>query len=224
MEWVDGEAMGSVEEGITNESLSITESFKVIGELSAKCHNQASSWQVPADFERQKWDIEGLVGDDLIWGRFWEYDGLSDDERATMLAVKDKLRAVLSEFGQTSDRYSLIHCDLLPENLLQCGDHYKLIDFDDAGFGWHLFDLATSLFFHLGEDYFDDITGAWIEGYRAHRELPDEHLEMIPVFLMARATAYMGWGVTRSETDVAKELMPLVKQANLELAAMFLAD
>ena len=27
------------------------------------------------------------------------------------------------------------------------GDRIKLIDFDDAGFGWHLFELATALYF-----------------------------------------------------------------------------
>lgn len=224
LEWVDGEAMGTIEEGITNDALSLTDSFKVIGELAAKCHNQASSWELPEGFERQKWDIEGLVGDNPTWGKFWELKELSADEKATMLKVKDKLRDVLTEFGQSNDRFSMIHCDLLPENLLRCDDHYKLIDFDDAGFGWHLFDLATSLFFHLGEDYFDDIVAAYVEGYRVHRELPDEHLAMLPVFLMARATAYLGWGVTRAETDVAKELTPLVKAANLELAEMFLAE
>ncbi len=224
LEWVDGEAMGSIEEGITNQSLSLTDSFKVIGELAAKCHNQASTWELPEGFARQKWDVDGLVGENPTWGRFWELKELNQEEKQTMLQVKEKLHAILTDFGQTSDRYSMIHCDLLPENLLRCDDHYKLIDFDDSGFGWHLFDLATSLFFHLGEDYFDDIVGAWVEGYRSQRELPDEHLAMLPVFLMARGTAYLGWAVTRAETDVAKELTPIVKAGVLELAAHFLAE
>lgn len=224
LEWVDGEAMGSIENGITNHALSLTDSFSLIGEIAAKCHNHSSSWQLPKGFSRQAWDLDGLVGENPVWGRFWELEVLSAAEVKTMIQVHGKLREILTEFGQSSDRYSLIHCDLLPENLLHCGNHYKLIDFDDSGFGWHLFDLATSLFFHLGEDYFDDIVAAWVEGYRKHRELSDEHLAMLPVFLMARGTTYLGWAHTRKETDDAKELTPMVKEGVLALAEHFLAE
>ncbi len=34
------------------------------------------------------------------------------------------------------------------------GDTERLIDFDDAGFGWHLFELATALYFEMEQDYF----------------------------------------------------------------------
>ena len=62
-----------------------------------------------------------------------------------------------------------------------------VIDFDDGGFGWHMFDFATALFFHLGEDYFDDLLGAMVEGYSQYREITDEQLEKLPLFLFLRA-------------------------------------
>ena len=46
----------------------------------------------------------------------------------------------------TCDRYGLIHCDFLPENLLKDGKTLRIIDFDDCGYDWHLFDIATSMF------------------------------------------------------------------------------
>ncbi len=40
------------------------------------------------------------------------------------------------------------------------GGSLRLIDFDDAGFGWHLFGLVTALFFLCDEDYFDSAEAA----------------------------------------------------------------
>ena len=58
------------------------------------------------------------------------------------------------------------------QNLLFDDGVVRLIDFDDAGFGWHLFDMATSLFYLslAGERTFDAILDAFITGYRSQRE------------------------------------------------------
>ncbi len=73
-----------------------------------------------------------------------------------------------------ADRYGLIHADLVPENLLVDGDRVRVIDFDDAGFGWHLFELATSLYFISGDEGYPTARAALIRGYRSERALPDE--------------------------------------------------
>ena len=53
--------------------------------------------------------------------------------------------AALCEFGKSADRYGLVHGDMLPENLFYDGSELRLIDWDDTGFGWHLYDFATAL-------------------------------------------------------------------------------
>ena len=61
----------------------------------------------------------------------------------------------------------------------------KVLDFDDCGFGWHLFDLATILLFFRGDGtYHDRIWSAVIEGYRSVRDLPDEQLPYMPLFYL----------------------------------------
>jgi Ser/Thr protein kinase RdoA (MazF antagonist) len=121
-----------------------------------------------------------------------------------------------------SDRYSLIHADLIPENLMLSGDTITLIDFDDSGFGWHLFELATTLFFLMGDDRFDEISKATLNGYRQHRELPDEHLEMLPVFFLVRGLTYLGWAHTRSEMEEAQSMTPFFVESVCELAEQVL--
>ena len=116
----------------------------------------------------------------------------------------------------------MIHADFVVENLLVEGDTVRLLDFDDAGFGWHLFELATALYFEMEEDFFPRAFDAMIAGYREHRELPDEQVAQMPLFFLARSFTYLGWVHTRSETQTAKELTPMLVSKCCGLARDYL--
>ena len=222
-EWIDGEQFGSIEEGITDEA-SIAETYTTIGELAARVHNQAVSWRLPAEFMRHAWDADGLAGEQPVWGRFWELESASPSQRKLMIRGRDRVQRELSNLAKSPGTYSMIHADILMENLLIDGDRVRLIDFDDAGFGWHLFEIATSLYFILHEPFFDRARDALIEGYRRHRQLPDEYLELLPLFFLARGFTYVGWVHTRRETETAKELTPLLLESACTLAEEYLSN
>lgn len=219
--WVDGRPLGSVEQGVAAGQDAKT-AFAESGLLMARLHNHAQYWERPEGFTRHAWDLEGLLGDRPLWGRFWELDALDDDQRALVLTARDQARGDLAAFGDTPDRYGLIHADFLPENLLVGPDGIHLIDFDDAGFGWHLFDIATSLFVVADDPEFDTVLDAFVSGYRRERELPDEHLARLPLFFLLRGLTYLGWLHTRKETTTARELTPAMVQGVTELAAGYL--
>jgi len=221
-EWIDGEQLGSVEEGIADEA-SVIAAYKTIGELAAKVHNQAVSWQLPPGFVRHAWDAEGLAGEQPFWGRFWEIAAASASETDLLVRGRDAVFGELSQLAKSPGTYSMIHADFALENIMVEGDQLRLIDFDDAGFGWHLFELATSLYFILGESYFEQAKDALIEGYRAHRQLSDEQLELLPLFFLARGFTYIGWVHTRHETETARELTPMLLTAACELAEDYLS-
>jgi Ser/Thr protein kinase RdoA (MazF antagonist) len=221
-EWIDGEQLGSVEEGIADEA-SVAATYRIIGELAAKVHNQAVSWQLPPGFARHAWDAEGLAGEQPFWGRFWEIAAASASERDLLVQGRDAVFGELSQLVKSPGTYSMIHADFAPENIMVEGDQLRLIDFDDAGFGWHLFELATSLYFILGESYFEQARDALIAGYRAHRQLSNEQLDLLPLFFLARGFTYIGWVHTRHETETAKELTPMLLTAACELADDYLS-
>jgi len=198
--------------------------YKLLGEQMAKLHVFSSNWKQPGGFERHAWDMDGLAGENPVWGRFWELEPLTDDQRQLIFKAQAKLRKQLEVFGKSSDRYGLIHADFLPENLLVSDEGIRLIDFDDSGFGWYLFDLATTLFFHLGEEYFDDLFGAVLEGYRTVRDLPDQELEFLPTFFLGRGFTYLGWAHTRKETEAAKSLTGEVIEGVMAIAEDYLSD
>ncbi len=221
--WVDGEQLGSIEGGLEGDRETQRSNFNTIGALAARVHNHAGKWTAPPDFKRHAWDVDGLVGDEPFWGRFWELETLTSAQVELMLRTRDKLKDELSAFGQTSTNYSIIHADMVPENVLVDGSHIRLIDFDDAGYGWHLFDMATSLYFSNPEGSIDHLIAAYIEGYRTQRELSDEDLQTFPAFLMARATTYLGWAHTRKETETARELTPMIVSMACQKAEEYLS-
>lgn len=222
-EWIDGQQLGSVEEGIADER-KLTESYDTIGQLAAKVHNQATTWAAPDGFVRHAWDANGLAGSEPFWGRFWELEAATTAERDLLVRSRDRVLRDLSAFPQTADTYSMIHADFAPENLLVNGNTVRLIDFDDAGFGWHLFELATALYFIADEPYFEQAKAALISGYRKHRPLSDEHLANLPLFMLARGLTYVGWVHTRHETETAKELTPMLLEAACGQARSYLGE
>jgi Ser/Thr protein kinase RdoA (MazF antagonist) len=145
---------------------------------------------------------------------------LSAAERKLFLRLKETLWRELNEFGFGADRYGLIHADLVPENILVDGNTLQVIDFDDAGYGWHLFEIATSLYFISREPIYQEAREAVVEGYRQSRSLSDNHLAKLPMFLAARGSTYLAWVHTRSGEPVAQEMTP----ALIQLAAAAAED
>jgi Ser/Thr protein kinase RdoA (MazF antagonist) len=224
-EWIDGRQLGSVEGGVSGEDAAIAEQYHMIGAIAARMHNQAQNWECPTGFRRHAWDAAGLVGEQPFWGRFWELAALTPEQKSLLVRVRTRVAGKLAAYGTKPDRYGLIHADLVPENLLVDGRRIQVIDFDDAGFGWHLFELATSLYFITGESIYAIARDALISGYRSERPLPDEALEWLPLFLAVRGTTYLGWVHTRQGSDTARKLTPfLVERACAVAEEYFVKD
>jgi len=222
LRWVDGSIIGSVEGGHVATAEEVRSSHYLAGRLAALIHNHGESWPRPAGFTRLHMDFDGLIGSRAYLGPYSACKLLTPDQVALLDQAREGIRGALAAFGQTPDRYGLTHGDFLPENLLREGDKVRIIDFDDCGYGWHVMDIATSMMFLLGEPQYDDAFAGFVGGYRSIRALPDEHLEMLPVFLLTRAMTYVGWVGSRPEAAIAQEKGPIIVGATLMLAEGFL--
>ena len=142
--WVDGELLAEVVARETDAAANVRH-FAQLGAIMAAMHDQATVWTPPAGFQRHALDADGLLGPTPFWGPFWDHAILSPAERRLLLATRDTLHAALTRYGKPATTFSLIHADLHPRNVVINGTHAAVIDFDDAGFGWHLYDLAVAL-------------------------------------------------------------------------------
>jgi len=210
LQWIDAEPLGEIEAELGTDHETISRIYGTLGEIMARMHNQASSWHTNNKIIRHSWDMPGLVGEEPFWGQFWKLQALSPEQRQQMIVLRNKLKTDLANYDQSPENYGFIHADLVPENVLQEGNRLRIIDFDDAGHGWYLFDIATVLYFILDDPLYTTAFDALISAYRTQRELSDEQLSHLPLFLAARGTTYLGWVHTRKETNTARELTPML--------------
>jgi Ser/Thr protein kinase RdoA (MazF antagonist) len=193
-----------VEPGIEQDLL---KPFEVLGEVAARMHKHARMWQRPHDFERFTWDFETSLGDAKPhWGR-WQ-DGMGIDAAANKLFARtiEKISRRLVKFGKDEQRFGLVHGDLRLANLLIDDTSVKVIDFDDCGFGWYMYDAATPVSFYEHEPQVPDLIEAWKAGYRKVLELSQEDETEIPTFIMLRRLLLVAWIGSHSETDLAKSM------------------
>lgn len=192
------------EEPSTTESLSA--GFRQLGAITAKLHQHSMKWTLPEGFTRKTWDFETTIGESPHWGQWEDCPELTTDDKALLNDTVAVIKAKLEDFGVGSDKFGLIHADLRLANLLEDHNRLAVIDFDDCGFGWYVYDFASAISFIEEDPQVPEILQAWISGYREIAELNEADEQMIPIFIMLRRIMLTAWLNTHSETPTAHEL------------------
>ncbi len=215
-EWLPGQSPST--EG------DLVPSFQVLGTLAAKIHSHGSLWKPPAWFDRYTCDCIAAFGPKAMWGRWQEGLGLGPSEREILSQLDCEIHRRLAEYGMGRDRFGLAHNDLRLANLLIDGDHIHVIDFDDCGFGWYMYDFATAVSFIEEDPRVPEWVAAWLDGYTSHRPLSKSDLEILPTLIMFRRLLLVGW--VGSHHEYAKEAAELgtgFTSATCDLAEAYLA-
>ena len=180
--------------------------FEILGETTARMHAHARTWRRPRWFVRHTWDFETSLGSRPHWGSWRDGIGVTPEKRRLLTRTVECIRRRLERFGKGPNRFGLIHCDMRLANLLLDGLKIKVIDFDDCGFSWLLYDCATAVSFFEHKAEVPALLDAWARGYRRWLELaPDDELE-IPTFVMLRRLLLVAWIGSHAETDLAKSM------------------
>lgn len=80
-----------------------------------------------------------------------------------------------------------------------------VIDFDDCGFGWYLFDLAAALSFIEHHPALPELVAAWLDAYRAHVSLDADELAMVATFVQLRRLMLVAWLGTHPHADAVSD-------------------
>lgn len=206
VEWVEGEALGEAGVPLSGNVADQTDLHHALGRLLARVHAATDHLTLPPWFTRPRWDHDGLVGDAPFWGRFWEHPGLSVPEAAVLMDARKWLSQRL--LGQ-SLTMGLVHADVLRENIIVNKNSLSLIDFDDSGFGFKIYDLGTVLSQNLYEPAYAEIRAALCDGYG----LADP--TDVDPFTLARTLASVGWAAPRLPPDSP------IHRSHIDRAVMF---
>jgi Ser/Thr protein kinase RdoA (MazF antagonist) len=193
-----------------------------LGTVSAHMHDQARNWTLPAGFTRQVWDHDGALGQRSIWGHWQNGIGMTPEGETILGRLSETVRRRLERFGRSRERFGLVHADIRLANLLVEGDVTKVIDFDDCGFGWFLYDIGTALSFIEHRPDVPELVDAWLRGYRKVAALSAADEAEIPTFIMLRRLLLVAWIGSHHETDLAQSMGAAYTAGSCDLAETYL--
>ena len=204
--------------------------FEQLGTLAARLHGHARRWRRPRWFTRHTWDADGCLGPRARWGRWEDGVGVGPAERAVLAPAVALLRRRLAAFGGGPDRFGLVHADMRAANLLVPPgsldlqtDDVVLLDFDDSGWGWFLYDLGAALSFVEDSPQVPELVDAWTRGYRAEAPLSAAEEAELGTFVLLRRLLLVAWLGSHPDADLARTLGAAFTTTSCDLAEAYLS-
>jgi Ser/Thr protein kinase RdoA (MazF antagonist) len=200
----------------------LTKPFGRLGAIAAQTHEHSRAWTHPQPLERLTWDAEAVFGRSPTWGNWRDAPNVTSEIRNVLDKTEALIARRLDAFGKGRDRYGLIHADMRLANLLIEGERTCLIDFDDCGLGWFLYDFAAGISFMEDHPQVPALREAWIEGYRSVRSLAVSEEREIDTFVMMRRMALLAWIGSHIEAPEPRAMAPHFAMGTAQLAIRYL--
>lgn len=195
--------------------------YRRIGEITAQFHDHAEQWQKPGGFDRFTWNLEDMIGPTSRWGD-WRAAALSPAQLEVMGAAEAKARDVIAPLRESTASRGLIHADLRPSNIMISGNQLTVIDFDDCGFSWFLYDFASAFSFIEHESYTHALAKDWVAGYTAVRPLGEEQIQQACALSMIRRLQMVGWTTTHRQDALPAQIWDQQIPGTERIAAQYL--
>ncbi|HEX2953859.1 MAG TPA: phosphotransferase, partial [Bacillota bacterium] len=160
--------------------------LECFGEITALLHEHSAHYRPAEKIIRPVWGWDRLFGESSFFNTKYRLR-LPSDEIRRLEQVGRIIENRLKDLNMSD--YGLIHADLHRGNLIIQEDQLGIIDFDDCGWGYYLFDVATLLssIYRLSKDErnYHILKDAYLKGYDRIRALPSAiDQELLPFFVM----------------------------------------
>ncbi len=172
------------------------------GGMLARLHVFAAGWQPPEGFQRYVWDWGGLLGGrDFSCSVAELVEIMPAHLQEPFLTVSAQAREVMAALGKRPQAYGMVHGDMYTGNILFNGEHIIPIDFEDCGFGYWLWDIATSLEEQPWTEDWYRKRDAFLAGYTQVHSLPDTQLGHLDLFMAINYATVVLWGTAFIRND-----------------------
>jgi Ser/Thr protein kinase RdoA (MazF antagonist) len=199
-----------------------------LGELTAMLHVHGGTFAVPAGFARSPWGVPRLRADGDAIISATRRGRLGDSLLQLVERAVARVERALDVMGTSPAVWGLIHGDLHADNLAVDASAIGIIDFDDAGWGHYLYDVATLLdavrrrVLTTEPDY-RAFRSAFLRSYAAVRSLPSSLDADLIVFRAVREIATLAFITGTTNAEVASWGPERTHEIATNLAA-YLAD
>ena len=198
------------------------EAFALLGTITAKLHRHVEGWKPSEPIQRKRWDYDAMIGGTNLWGDWREGPDLDAKGIQLLEETAEVIAAKTTQLPETKKTWGLIHADLRTPNLLIQSGQVAVIDFDDTGYSWFIYDLAAALSFIETDPNLESFINVWLEAYQKVRPLSQQEIELIPTFIMLRRMLLLAWIGSHSDTAQAAEVKDGFTSDTLEMAKTYL--
>jgi Ser/Thr protein kinase RdoA (MazF antagonist) len=159
----------------------------------AQLHSFALQYKSPAGLVRPVYDENWFFGT-KSWTTTPDFvSRFNPDDAVYLRSVNDTIRSYLRTYPRNPSTFGLIHYDLHVGNFLFHESGANMIDFDECGFGYYLFDLAHILFEFIEHPQFDVFKNTAVEQYAAATTTARFSDRDLAMFLALQGIAYANW-------------------------------
>jgi Ser/Thr protein kinase RdoA (MazF antagonist) len=198
LSWVDGRVLRPTR-GLGAQGVHL------LGEALARIHTVAEQVERSEELQLPRWDADGLFTEASPF-RPGPLDGVfSRDEARLFQEVEERTRAILASLDNEDDAFGVINSDFI---LVNChfvrrarGWELGVLDFDDLGWGYFLYDLCPLLGNLADYPRNAAMRRTFLAGYRSVRPLRPELERHLPVLMAARHMSACLWvvGIERTQ-------------------------
>ena len=183
-----------------------------VGVLEGRLQEHAASWAPPSGFLRPRVDTLTDAGriasmcsaavaghgdhptpEDADQALQLVESLVSSADAALLARALVVVRATTRALAEEPGAFGLIHGDLHYENFLFHGSEARAIDFDDCGWGFHLYDLAVTLWELESRPRYDELRDGLLGAYAQIRPLPREHATHLRALFVLRRMQMLLW-------------------------------
>jgi Ser/Thr protein kinase RdoA (MazF antagonist) len=165
--------------------------FASLGAAASQLHRASARFAAPPAFERPRWD-ETRWFDPLVHHTYQRIvlhvaGSFAQDSVARFEALAQRARARMCELRSAPHSFGLIHADFHAGNYLFHDGSVGFIDFEDLGWGYFQYDIATALFGALERSDYPALVQALGAAYAGSVPLPDNFADDVLLFQVVRA-------------------------------------
>ena len=186
-----------------------------LGQSIGHLHNYSEHFRPSLGRIGRRWDWERVFGGQSIVGPASSWPLLSSDQQILFRATAERVRATMQRLGEEPSVFGLIHADIHTANYLVERGGIGLIDFEDCGWGYYLYDLAVVLD-EIEAEYVEQaqvLRDALLHGYRQIRPLSADHEVLLDVFIAMRLAELVRWFGSSNKPEFEPSTASLLKQA-----------
>jgi Ser/Thr protein kinase RdoA (MazF antagonist) len=164
-----------------------------LGVALGTLHRQAETFVPPPGFRLPAWDAEGMFTASSPFRPGPLDEIFKADDRRLFEELAMAVRDVFQQLGQKTNESGIIHADFILGNCQWQGRTVQILDFDDCGWRYFLYDLAPLLGNFADYPQGRALRRAFLEGYRTVRPLPAVHEQYLDLLIAARHATSCLW-------------------------------